>query len=99
MSNASIAVREKAKNWRKHWTAARSNAAHAAAFVAPVSEKSEGRKGRRAVLRARYEAFFGTQTTEELAAFCADPNRNARKYRDRVLSERRSSQQNASEQK
>jgi hypothetical protein len=91
--SAVLAVREKAKNWRKHWTASRSNAAHATAFAVPVSEKSEGRKGRRAVLRARYEAFFGTQTTEELAAFCADPNRDARKYRDRVLSERRSAPQ------
>lgn len=101
-SPAALAVREKAREFRKHWTTGRSNAAHAVAHAAPVSEKSEKRKGRRAILRARYGAFFADPANQiEIAAhkleWCVGIH--PRLVRDTVLAARRSSQQRHGEQK
>ncbi len=57
-SQAALAVREKARNYRRHWTPFRSQVAHAVAFASPVSTKGSKRIAKRRRMDEMYLAFF-----------------------------------------
>jgi hypothetical protein len=61
MSDASKAVREKGRNWRKHWTAIRSAVAHHEAFSRPNRAKGNRRHLKALKLAHTYRQFFADQ--------------------------------------
>lgn len=70
MTQASLAVREKRKNYERHWTAHRSQLAHQAAHSTPGARKEVKRIFKKVRMAKLYREFFADPAMQKRIKDC-----------------------------